>query len=277
MTRACRCSTPAGAGPRPAACGATRSMTDPGRAAPRRRWSTSTPRTARASTRPPTWPTSTGVLQVDGYAGFKGLLTGRPPDRIKLAFCWAHCRRRFYELHQATGSPLAAEALRRIGELYKVEAEVRGRPAEERRAIRQERSKPLVDALHAWLTVQLARVSGKSGLAEAIRYALRHWQGLVLFLEDGRLELDTNTVERAIRPIALGRKNSLFAGSDGGARHWATVASLVATAKLNGVEPLAWLTDVLERMVSGRIKARELERLLPWNWKAERLSAVVDA
>src|SRR3954468_7002586 len=176
----------------------------------------------------------TGVLQVDGYAGFKGLLTGRPPDRIKLAFCWAHCRRRFYEIHQAIGSPLAAEALRRISELYKVEAEVRGRPAEERRAIRQERSKPLVEALHAWLTVQLARVSGKSGLAEAIRYALRHWQGLVLFLEDGRLELDTNTVERAIRPIALGRKNSLFAGSDGGARHWAIVASLVATASRVG-------------------------------------------
>jgi transposase len=218
----------------------------------------------------------TGVLQVDGYAGFKGLLTGRPPDQIRLAFCWAHCRRGFYEIHQSTGSPLAAEALRRIGELYKVEAEIRGRPAEERRTVRQERSRPVVDALHAWLTVQLARVSGKSGLAEAIRYALRHWQGLVLFLEDGRLELDTNTVERAIRPISLGRKNSLFAGSDGGARWWAIVASLVATAKLNGVEPLAWLTDVLERMVSGRAKAHELERLLPWAWKAERLEAAVN-
>src|SRR3954463_218910 len=153
-----------------------------------------------------------GILQVDGYSGFKSLLAGRPPDQIRLAFCWAHCRRRFYELHQATGSPLAEEALRRIGELYKVEAEIRGRSAEERRATRQERSKPLVDALHAWLTAQLGRVSGKSGLAEAIRYALRHWPGLVLFLEDGRLELDTNTVERAIRPIALGRKNSLLPG-----------------------------------------------------------------
>src|SRR3954449_7296793 len=158
-----------------------------------------------------------GVLQVDGYGGFKSLLENRPAGEVRLAFCWAHCRRRFYEIHRSTGSPLAAEALRRIGELYKVEAEIRGRPAEERRAVRQERSRPIVDALHAWLTVQLARVSGKSGLAEAIGYALRHWQGLVLFLEDGRLELDTNTVERAIRPIALGRKNSLFAGSDGGA------------------------------------------------------------
>jgi hypothetical protein len=218
-----------------------------------------------------------GVLQVDGYSGFKGLLTGRPPDQIKLAFCWAHCRRGFYEIHRSTGSPLAAEALRRIGELDKVEAEIRGRSAEERRTVRQERSKPLVDALHAWLTAQLARVSGKSGLAAAIRYALRHWLGLVLFLEDGRLELDTNTIERAIRPIALGRKNALFAGSDGGARHWAIVASLVATAKLNGVEPLAWLTDVLERMVSGRTRAHELEQLLPWAWKAEQVEAAVKA
>src|SRR3954447_22594422 len=212
-----------------------------------------------------------GVLQVDGYGGFKRLLENRPPGEIRLAFCWAHCRRRFYEIHRATGSPLAEEALRRIGALYAIEAEVRGRPAEERRAAWRERSGPVVEALHAWLTAQLGRVSGKSGLAEAIRYALRHWLGLVLFLDDGRLELDTNTVERAIRPISLGRKNSLFAGSDGGAGHWAIVASLVATAKLNGVEPLAWLTDVLERVVSGRTKAHELERLLPWSWKAERL------
>jgi hypothetical protein len=218
-----------------------------------------------------------GVLQVDGYGGFKSLLAGRSPDEIRLAFCWARGRRRFYEIHQATGSPLAEEALRRIGELYAIEAEIRGRPAEDRKAVRQERSRPLVDALHTWLTAQLERVSGKSNLGEAIRYALRHWQGLVLFVEDGRIELDTNVIERALRPIALGRKNTLFAGSDGGARHWAIVASLVATAKLNGVEPQAWLTDVLERMVSGRTKAHELERLLPWNWKTERLAAAIHA
>ena len=134
-----------------------------------------------------------------------------------------------------------------------------------------------MDALHGWLTAQLEQVSGRSTLAEAMRYALRHWPGLALFLEDGRLELDTNTVERAIRPIALGCEKALFVGSDGGACHWAIVASLVSTAKLNGIEPLAWLTDVLERVVSGRTKARELERLLPWAWKAERLAAVAEA
>ncbi len=211
-----------------------------------------------------------GILQVDGYSGFKSLLENRS-GAITLAFCWAHCRRRFYEIHQATGSPIAAEALRQIREMYKVEAEIRGRSAEERRAVRQERSKPVVEALHAWLAAQLERVSGKSTLAEAIRYALRHWTGLVLFLDDGRLELDTNSIERAIRPIALGRKNSLFAGSDGGAHHWAMVASLVATAKLNGIEPQAWLTDVLERIVSGRTKSSQLDTLLPWAWKNSQL------
>ncbi len=178
-----------------------------------------------------------GVLQVDGYSGFKSLLESRPAGEIRLTFCWAHCRRRFYEIHQATGSPLAAEALRRIGELYRIEAEIRGRPAEERRAVRQERSRPLVNALHGWLGAQLEQVSARSNLAEALRYALRHWDGLVRFLDDGRLELDTNSIERAIRPIALGRRNALFAGNDGGARHWAIMASLVASAKLNGASP----------------------------------------
>jgi hypothetical protein len=138
-----------------------------------------------------------------------------------------HCRRRFYEFHQATGSPLADEALRRIGELYAVEAETRGHPAEARRATRQERSKPLVDALHVWLTAQLDRVSGKSGLAEAIRCALRHWPGLVLFLEDGRIELDNNTVERAIRPIATRR--SFCPPSSIVGKHWELVLAIAAT------------------------------------------------
>ena len=141
---------------------------------------------------------------------------------MTLAFCWAHVRRKFYDFHHATGSPIAAEALRRIAEIYAIEARIRGRPPDERRHIRQAETKPLVEALKTWLEAELARISAKSTLADAIRYALRHWQGLGLFLEDGRVEDDTNTVERTIRPLKLGRKNHLFAGSDGGAESWAT-------------------------------------------------------
>lgn len=120
---------------------------------------------------------------------------------------------------------------------------------------------------HAWLVDHVGRVSGTSGLTKAIRYAIRHWPGLVVFLDDGRVEMDTNVVERAIRPHTLTRKNALFAGSDGGARHWAIAMTLIQTAKLNGVDPMAWLADVLDRMVSGRTKAHELATLLPWNWR----------
>jgi len=208
-----------------------------------------------------------GVLQVDGYSGFAGLVTGRPDGSIKLAFCWSHTRRPFYEFYVATKSPLAAEALARIGKLYEIEAEIRGHSAEHRRAVRQQRSRPVIEALHAWLQQQLPRLSGSSPLAAAMRYALRHWSGLILFLDDGRIELDTNVVERGMRPVALTRKNALFAGSDGGAERWAIAMTLLMTAKLNGVEPLTWLTDVLERMVSGGIKQHEIEQLLPWNWR----------
>ena len=180
-----------------------------------------------------------------------------------------HARRKFYDIHIANPSPLAAEALRRIAALYEIEAAIRGRPAEERRRVRQQRSRPLVEAMHAWLTDGLGRISGRSTLAQAIRYALNHWPGLILFLQDGRVELDTNTVERAMRPVALGRKNALFAGADSGGRHWAMVASLIQTAKLNDVDPLAWLTDVLERIVSGRTKRNELHTLMPWVWKVD--------
>lgn len=124
-----------------------------------------------------------------------------------------------------------------------------------------------MEALHGWLQDHVARVSDASDLAKAMRYAIRHWPGLVAFLDDGRIEMDTNVVERAIRPHTLTRKNALFAGSDGGARHWAMAMTLIQTAKLNGVNPMAWLTDVLERIVSGRTKNHELQALLPWNWK----------
>jgi transposase len=224
-----------------------------------------------------------GVLQVDGYAGFKRLAGTRADASVTLAFCWSHARRKFYDFHAATQSPLAAEVLKRIGELYAIEAEIRGHPAEHRQRIRQERSQPIVEALHVWLEDHAGRVSAASGLGEAIRHALRHWSGLLVdllrssTLDDGRVEMDTNTVERAIRPVTLNRKNALFAGNDRGARHWAIALTLIQTAKLNGVDPMAYLTDVLERIVSGRTKASALHTLLPWNWKASRSSATTAA
>lgn len=210
-----------------------------------------------------------GVLQVDGYNGFKRLAGDRADASVRLAFCWAHMRRAFYDFHVSTKSPLAAEVLARIRTLYAIEAEIRGHSAEHRRCVRQKRSRPIVETLHAWLEDHLPRVSGASDLAQAMRYALRHWSGLVVFLDDGRVEMDTNVVERAIRPIPLTRKAALFAGSDGGARHWAIAMTLIQTAKLNGVEPMAWLIDVLQRIISGRTKTHQLQTLLPWNWASE--------
>ena len=211
-----------------------------------------------------------GLLQVDGYAGFGGLLSGETDKALRLVFCWAHVRRKFYDIHVAAKSPLAGEVLRRIAELYAIEDGIRGTPAEHRRAQRQQHSRPLVEALNAWLTGQLERISRRSALAQAMRYALNHWNGLILYLDDGRLEMDTNTVERAMRPVALGRKNALFAGADSGGRHWAIVATLIQTAKLNGVDPLAWLTDVLQRIVAGATKHNQLHTLLPWAWKTAK-------
>jgi transposase len=205
----------------------------------------------------------TGVLHVDGYAGFEQL-TGN--GNIVLAACWAHTRRKFYEVAEATGSPVATEALRRIGELYAIEARVRGQSSAHRLAERRSFSRPIVQALRTWLEAQLPRVAGRSTLAEAIRYALARWDGLTRFLHDGRIELDTNPVERAIRPVALGRKNHLFAGSDGGGARWATICSLIETCKLNDVEPYAYLTDVLTRMADGH-PVNRLDELLPWVWK----------
>jgi transposase len=209
-----------------------------------------------------------GVIQVDGYPGFERLGAG---GAIRLAACWAHARRKFYEVHQATGSPIAAEALQRIAELYAIETTIRSQAAAARQKVRQTRSLPVVEAMKSWLEAQLGHIPPRGALAEAIRYALTRWHALGTFLDDGRVELDTNTVERAIRPIALGRKNHLFAGSDGGARRWATVVSLIATAKLNDVEPFAYLKDVLERLSNGHPN-RGLDELLPWNWTPAKAS-----
>lgn len=215
-----------------------------------------------------------GTLQVDGYAGFGKLVEARTDASIKLAFCWAHARRPFYEFFTSTQSPLAAEVLARIAKLYEIEADIRGQPPDVRQAVRGLRSRPLVEALHVWLEEHLPRVPGWADLAKAMRYVLRHWDGLILYLDDGRLEMDTNVVERAIRPVTITRKNSLFAGSDAGARRWAIANTLIQTCKLNGVEPLGYLTDVLRRIVTGRTKSHALHELLPWNWSS---SAAVTA
>lgn len=201
-----------------------------------------------------------GVLQVDGYSGYRAIATG---NSVSLAFCWSHVRRRFYELAAAGPAPIASEALRRIAELYKIEDDIRGATHDERRDVRQAKSRPIADNLAPWLTEQLALISQKTKLAEAIRYTLSRWDGLTRFIDDGRVEIDSNTVERSIRPIALNRKNALFAGSDAGAEHWATIASLIETAKLNGVEPMAYLTDVITKIVNGHPNS-QIDDLLPW-------------
>jgi len=201
-----------------------------------------------------------GILQVDGYGAYRVLAD---KSGATLAFCWSHVRRRFYELAAAGPAPIASEMLRRIAELYRVEDSIRGQPAEARRAARREQSRPILADLEPWLRGKLGLISQKTKLAEAIRYTLSRWEGLTRFLDDGRIEIDSNTVERSIRPIALNRKNALFAGSDGGAEHWAVIASLIETCKLNKVEPLGYLADVLTRIVNDHPNSH-LDGLLPW-------------
>ncbi len=173
-------------------------------------------------------------------------------------------RRGFYDLAKAK-APIAIEALQRIGALYEIEAHVRGKTATERLAARQAESKPRVDALRIWFDTQIARLPARGPTAEAIRYALNHWDGLGRFLADGRIEIDSNSIERAMRPVSLSRKNSLFAGSDEGGENWACLASLVETCKLNGVNPQAYFTDLLTRLVNNWPQNR-IDELMPWHW-----------
>ncbi len=201
-----------------------------------------------------------GILQVDGYGAYEDLAEC---GDVALAFCWSHVRRQFYDIQVKTPAPIATEALVRIAAFYAIEADIRGRSVDERRQARQRRTKPLVDDLHLWLEARLAAVSGKSTIAGAIRYAFSRWGGLVQFLDDGRIEINSNVVERAIRPIALGRKNHLFAGSDGGGEHWAVIASLIETCKMNAVDPQAYLRDVLAKIVSRHPMSR-IDELLPF-------------
>jgi transposase len=209
-----------------------------------------------------------GVVQCDGYAAYKTIAATAPDGRITLAFCWSHLRRRFFD-HAKGAAPIAHEALERIAELYAIEKTIRGMSAEERRRARQEKSKPLVMTFKPWLEHQLTRVSGKSGIADELRYGLNHWEGLIRFLDDGRIELDTNIIERGIRPIVLNRKNALFAGHDEGAENWACVASLVETCKLNDVEPQAYIADVLDKLVN-LWPASRIDELMPWAWVKAR-------
>lgn len=207
----------------------------------------------------------TGTLQVDGYSAYNRL-TGkhRKDGPVVLAYCWAHARRKLYDVAQSGSSPIAQEGLQRIARLYAIEKEIRGTSAAARQAIRQQRSAPLVAAFENWLDAQRGRVSAKSRLGEALRYIAKHRSGLRRFLEDGRIEIDSNTVERAIRPIALNRKNALFAGHDDGAANWGVIASLIETCKLNGIDPQVYLTGVLERIVNRHPQSR-IDELLPWN------------
>lgn len=207
-----------------------------------------------------------GVLQTDGYTVYSQLADPkRGGGSLQQAFCWAHWRRQWFDLAKAPPAPIAAEALERIAALYRIESEIRGTSADERRTVRQARSKPLTVAMKAWLEKTLAQVPGGSTVAQIIRYGLSRWDGFTLFLDDGRVEIDSNTVERSIRPIVLTRKNALFAGSDEGAENWAVLASLIETCKLHGVNPEAYFTDILTKLVNNWPNSR-LAELLPWAW-----------
>lgn len=208
-----------------------------------------------------------GILQVDGYAGYNRLLK-RVDDKVALAYCWAHARRKLHEIAQAGTAPIAEAGLQQIAALYRIEKDIRGLIPEARLAARQDRSAPLIVAFKAWLTTNRARVSAKAPLGEALKYIAKYWGGLCLLLTDGRVEMDSNAVERTIRPIALNRKNALFAGHDAGAANWGVIASLSETCKLNSVDPHAYLTDTLTAIAAGH-KQSQINDLLPGNYAAK--------
>ena len=211
-----------------------------------------------------------GILHADGYAGFNAIFeTGAVTE----AACWAHVRRKFFDVHAATGSPLAKEALDRIAAIYVIEAQIKGKPPDERLGYRTTHAVPLIAQLKAWLEGTLSKLSGKSELAKAMRYAQSRWPALCCYLQDGRIEIDNNAAERSIRGIALGRKNYLFAGSDTGGNRAAAIYSLTLTCKLNAIDPEAYLRDIIARIADHKIN--RITELLPWNWKKQQSSAKI--
>jgi transposase len=215
-----------------------------------------------------------GVIQADAFSGYEALArsaiarSGRGPPRLIHAACWAHARRKFYDVFEATKSPIAEQALQRIGELYQIEAEITGQPAAMRLAARQNRALLLLDALRDWLTAQRRRLSSKNALTRAIQYALSRWEALTRYAGDGRLAIDNNVAERALRTIAITRKNFLFLGSEAGGERAAILYTVLETAKLNGLDPEAYLADVIGRMAKGH-SINRLGELLPWNWQRQ--------
>ncbi|MER9775652.1 IS66 family transposase [Mesorhizobium sp. M0220] len=214
-----------------------------------------------------------GTIHVDAYGGYSHLAT---PDRVggdplRLAFCWAHGRRKLIKAKPKKGSPIVDEALLRIAALYKIEDGIRGSDPDHRRAVRQTLSRPLVNEFFTWLTAQAARVSRKSDLGEAMAYMLRRQDGFRLFLDDGQVDIDSNLVENAIRSPAMNRRNALFAGHDEGGRNWARFASLIGTCKMNGVEPYAYLRDLFISLANGHL-SKDIDALMPWAY-AQRTSA----
>ena len=205
-----------------------------------------------------------GWVHADGYSGFNGLFGENKADEMA---CMAHVRRKFVDVFASQGNAIAEEAIRRTAELYAVEKEARGKLPDVRVALRQARAKPIFDDLEAWLHAQLPKISGKSPLAQAIRYALGRMPKARAYLENGHLELDNNTAERAIKPVAIGRKNRMFAGSEGGGKAMAIAFTLIETAKLNNVDPQAWLTWVLAQIADHKIT--RLDELLPWRYAAQ--------